>query len=179
MKNGRLALSGAVVLLLVGACCAQATGGETVWIGHGAKDHSRWGASVRGIPNAKSSSSACLDVYVEVNGSGGEATECGTVRLDLPLYERLAEGKGKQRLTVFAALMPESVQSVGLNLGSRGFQRMRVEQLGASSAEKVGVERFRHLARAFRGSICIKRLRGFGETGEVLTDISFPRCHES
>jgi hypothetical protein len=173
---GLLALLATFLLL---AACAQAAEGGTAWIGHGAKNGSNWWASVRGVAHGHSSSSACLDVFVQAKGTGGEATECGTVRLDLPLYERLAEGKGKQRLTVFAAVMPQVVQSVGLNLGSRGFQRMRVDQLGASSAKKAGVDRFSYFARAFRGSICIKRLRGFGESGEVLTDISFPRCHES
>lgn len=157
----------------------QASDFATAVIGHGEKSGSSWQASVRGAANAKSSSSACLDVFVQVRGTGGEATECGTVRLILPVYERLAEGKGKRLLTVFAALMPPSVQSVGLNLGSRGFQRMRVDQLGAASAKKAGVERFSYFARAFRGPTCIKRLRGYGEAGEVLTDIDFPRCHES
>lgn len=173
---------GLLVLLGTLSLCAasvQATGGGTFEIGHGAKDGSKWWASVRSVSNAKSTRSACLDVYVQVKDVGGEATECGTVRIDLPLYERLAEGKGKQRLTVFAALMPQVVRSVGLNLGSRGFQHMRVDQLEASSAKEAGVERFAYFARAFRGPVCIKRLRGFGESGDVLTDISFPRCHES
>jgi hypothetical protein len=165
--------------LMMAPAGAQASGTASAVIGDGAKNGATWEASVRAAAKAKSSNSACLDVFVQVKEAGGQATECGAVRLVLPVYERLAEGRGRQMLTVFSALMPPAIQSVGLSLGSRGFQRMRVEQLGPASAKRAGVERFSYLARAFRGPVCIKRLRGFGESGEVLTDISFPRCHES
>lgn len=172
------------LLIVVGslflvAAHAPASEVPTAVIGHGAKSGSSWQASVRGVANARSSSSACLDVFVRVTSAGGEATECGPVRLVLPVYERLAEGTGPQRLTVFATLMSPAIHSVGLNLGSRGFQRTRTHQLGAASAKKAGVEQFSYFVRAFRGPTCIKRLRGYGEAGEVLTDIDFPRCHES
>jgi hypothetical protein len=158
---------------------AWAVGAEGVLIGHGTRGDARWTATVRAASTGESAKSACLDAFVQVKGVGSEATECGAVRNSLPLFNRLALGRGKQRLTVFSAVMPPEAQRVALSLGSRGLQKMRVRHLGSETAKRLDIQPFAYLARAFSGPVCIRRFRAYDGDEALLTDIAFIRCHES
>jgi hypothetical protein len=174
MKILRWAL---VTSLLIGTFAAIAMGKEGHQISHGIHHGTAWTVSVRSTP--RGSHSACLDTSIQSRTSGSEATECGSVRNDLPLFGRLALGRGKQRLTVFTALMDPAAMRVSLNLAARGYQKMRIRHLGSYAAVSAGLEPFAYLTRSFVGPVCIRRLRAYDAEGALLTDIPFIRCHES
>jgi hypothetical protein len=168
-------------LIVTTACVGVAIGAERdqVEIGRGHQDGVAWSVSLRAVSGHEASRSACIDVAIQSQGLGSEARECGAATVDLPLMSRLALGKGKQRLTVFSAVMPPEVERVALNLASRGYQKSKVRHLKARDADAAGLAPFGYLTRSFTGPVCIRRLRAYGGEGELLTDISFIRCHES
>lgn len=165
--------------VLVSSSVAAARSDRSVPLGHGAGEGAAWSVSVQRTVKGNTSSSACLNLYAQLNGTGSESRECGSVRSDLPLFGRLALGKGKQQITVFAAVLPPNVFSVGLGLGSRGFQKARVSHIGRRRAEAAGLNQYAYLSRSFRGPVCIKRLRAYDSAGIQVTNLPFIRCHES
>jgi hypothetical protein len=158
---------------------AAAKAGDQFQLGHGQEAGVRWSVSLRDALTNESSQVACLEIALLSRHLGSESTECGAVRSELPLFDRLAIGQGRHRVTVFAAVMPPAVKRVALSLASRGYQKMRVRHLSVSSAESAGVEPFAYLTRSFAGPVCIRRLRAYDDGGATITDISFFRCHES
>lgn len=166
-----------VTIGCLGAFAALATGKETQQLGHGFHHGTAWSVSVG--PTSRGLHSACLETSIQSRTAGSESKECGSVRGDLPLFERLAVGAGKQRLTVFTALMVSATKRVSLNLAARGYQKMRVRHIGLDAAESAGLEPFAYLTRSFVGPVCIRRLRAYDGNGALLTDIPFIRCHES
>ncbi len=168
-------------LTMATVCVGIAIGAERdqIEIGRGHHGEVAWSVSLRSVSGHEVSRSACVEVAIQSRGLGSETRECGAATTDLPLMSRLALGKGKQRLTVFAAVMPPEVERVALNLASRGYQKSKVRRLKARDADAAGLEPFAYLTRSFAGPVCIRRLRAYGGEGELLTDISFIRCHES
>lgn len=173
----KLALS----LVAVCLCSAVAIGAERdqVQIGHGQRDRFEWSIALRPVLKSESTQSACLDIALFSRHLGSETTECSAVEAQLPLFDRVAMGKGKQRVTVFAVVMPPAVKRVALGLAARGNQKMRVRHLSAADAEAIGVEPFAYLVRSFVGPVCIKKLRAYDAGGVTITDLPFFRCHES
>jgi hypothetical protein len=171
----------AVVLAGVLAAIGVALGAESdrIQLGHGQHGEVAWSVSLRDSRASESPRAACLDIAIRSKHLGSEATECGAARSDLPLFDRLAIGKGKHRITVFGAVMPPAVKRVALGLASRGYQKMRVRHLGAKAAKSAGVEQFAYLTRSFAGPVCVKRLRAYGADGALITDLPFFHCHES
>jgi hypothetical protein len=153
--------------------------GKPLQLGHGQREGVGWSARLRDNSASESSHVACLEIALASPDLGSEARECGPVRTDLPLVERLALGSGERRVTVFAVVLPPAVERVALNLASRGYQKTRARHLSTGAAESLGLEPFAYLTRSFVGAVCIRRLRAFGDGGEIITDVSFIRCHES
>jgi hypothetical protein len=176
----RWLVAGLAITIMAG-CVGIAVGAEDgqMEIGHGYRDGVGWSVSLRSVSAPESTRSACIEVAIQSRRLVSETSECGSVTTELPLWSRLAIGKGKGRFTVFAAVMPPQVERVALNLASRGYQKSKVRRLSAKDADSSGLEPFAYLARAFTGPVCIRRLRAYGGEGELLTDISFIRCHES
>jgi hypothetical protein len=172
-----------MVFGLLAACIwsAAAVGAESdqVQIGHGQLDGIQWSVALRPVLKSDSSQSACLDIALFSRHLGSETTECSAVEAQLPLFDRVAIGKGKRRVTVFAVVMPPAVKRVALGLAARGNQKMRVRHLSAADAEAIGVEPFAYLIRSFTGPVCIKTLRAYDAGGATITELPFFRCHES
>lgn len=173
-------ISGFIVVGVLASMGAAARAEEDQFrLGHGQQDGVGWSVSLRDALANESSKVACLEIALLSRYLGSESTECGAVRSDLPLFDRLAIGQGKHRVTVFAVVMPPAVKRVALDLASRGYQKMRARHLSVGNAKSAGLEPFAYLTRSFAGPVCIRRLRAYGDEGVLLTDLPFFRCHES